>query len=71
VGGHFYTNQHDYGEKRIMLSAYFCKWSDGDLTLNDHDAIEWCEAQELLSRDWAPADIPGPAVAPGGEVAPL
>jgi 8-oxo-dGTP diphosphatase len=41
-----------------MLSAYFCKWSEGDLTLNDHDAIEWCEPQELLSLDWAPADIP-------------
>jgi 8-oxo-dGTP diphosphatase len=58
VGGHFYTNQHDYGEKQIMLSAYFCNWSEGDLTLNDHDAIKWCVPKELLSLDWAPADIP-------------
>lgn len=58
VGEHFYTNQHDYGEKQIMLSAYFCKWSEGDLMLNDHDAIKWCASDELLSLDWAPADIP-------------
>ena len=58
VGEHFYTNQHDYGEKQIMLSAYLCSWSEGELTLNDHDAIKWCTPNELLSLDWAPADIP-------------
>lgn len=58
VGEHFYTNQHDYGEKQIMLSAYFCEWCEGELMLNDHDAIKWCAPDELLSLDWAPADIP-------------
>ena len=58
VGEHFYTNQHDYGEKQIMLSAYFCSLSEGELTLNDHDAIKWCASQELSNLDWAPADIP-------------
>lgn len=58
VGEHFYTNQHDYGEKQIMLSAYFCSWSEGELTLNDHDAIKWCASHELSNLDWAPADVP-------------
>lgn len=58
VGEHFYTNQHDYGEKQIMLTAYFCSWLEGDLTLNDHDTIKWCASNALLSLDWAPADIP-------------
>jgi 8-oxo-dGTP diphosphatase len=58
VGEHFYSNQHTYGDKRIMLMAYFCTWGAGELILNDHDAIQWCSALELASLNWAPADIP-------------
>ena len=58
VGGHFYTNQHDYGDKQIILMAYLCNWSGGHLTLTDHDAIEWCTSQDLKNLNWAPADLP-------------
>ena len=58
VGEHFYSNQHDYGDKQIILMAYICFWAGGDLILNDHDAIEWCTSQDIANLNWAPADIP-------------
>jgi 8-oxo-dGTP diphosphatase len=58
VGEHFYSNQHKYGDKQIMLMAYRCTWAAGELILKDHDAIQWCYALELDSLNWAPADIP-------------
>lgn len=58
VGKHFYSNQHDYGDKQIILMAYFCTWSGGELSLNDHDAVEWCTSHDLTNLKWAPADIP-------------
>lgn len=58
VGEHFYSHQHNYGDKQIMLMAYLCTWGAGELILNDHDAIQWCSALELSSLSWAPADIP-------------
>lgn len=58
VGEHFFSNKHNYGDKQIMLMSYLCTWGTGELTLNDHDAIQWCSAQELASLRWAPADIP-------------
>ncbi len=58
VGEHFYSNQHDYGDKQIMLMAYLCTWCAGELILNDHDLILWCSPTELSSLHWAPADIP-------------
>lgn len=58
VGEYFLTNEHDYGDKKISLIAYFCSWSEWDLKLADHDAVCWCSAAELLELDLAPADIP-------------
>ena len=58
VGRHFYSNEHDYGDKQIVLMAYLCKWCGGELVLNDHDAIKWCTSFEITSLNWAPADEP-------------
>jgi 8-oxo-dGTP diphosphatase len=58
VGEYFITNEHDYGDKKISLIAYFCSWFAGSLRLADHDAVQWCSATELLELDLAPADIP-------------
>ena len=58
VGEHFLTNEHDYGDTKISLTAYFCSWLAGNLRLADHDAVQWCNSTELLELDLAPADIP-------------
>lgn len=58
VAEHLASNEHDYGDRRIMLMAYRCHWVRGDIQLNDHDAMTWCRAGDLSLLDWAPADIP-------------
>ena len=58
VGDHFYTNVHDYGDKTISLMAYLCEWRAGELTLVDHDQVQWCEPDQIQQLRWAPADVP-------------
>jgi 8-oxo-dGTP diphosphatase len=58
VGDFFMENEHNYGEKRILLKAYFCELISGNIILNDHDQIEWVEKSEFHNYDFAPADVP-------------
>lgn len=58
VGDFFMENQHRYGEKVIVLKAFFCKLINGAPTLKDHDKIAWVSKSEFASYDFAPADIP-------------
>src|SRR5690554_2297241 len=47
---------YDFG--RVHLSAYFCDLVSGRPSLNEHQAIKWLNKEELMSLEWAPADIP-------------
>lgn len=58
VGDFFMENEHHYKEKSILLKAYFCKHLSGEITLNDHDKVEWVEKSELQNFNFAPADVP-------------
>jgi 8-oxo-dGTP diphosphatase len=58
VGAHFQTNVHDYGDKTISLMAYLCEWRSGEITLVDHDQVQWCEPDQIQLLRWAPADVP-------------
>ena len=58
VGAHFQTNVHDYGDKTISLMAYLCEWRGGEITLVDHDQVQWCEPDQIQLLRWAPADVP-------------
>ncbi len=50
---------YDYGNgKVIMLIPFRCRLQSYDFALKEHQQIRWLEPQELLSLDWAPADIP-------------
>lgn len=58
VGDFFMENVHRYGEKQIILRAYFCEHLSGDITLNDHDCVLWIEKENFHAYEFAPADIP-------------
>lgn len=47
---------YDFG--RVHLSAYFCDLVSGTPSLSEHQAIKWLNTEELMSLEWAPADIP-------------
>ncbi len=58
VGDFYMENEHYYGEKGILLKAYFCDLISGDIILNDHDKVEWAEKSEFDNFEFAPADVP-------------
>jgi 8-oxo-dGTP diphosphatase len=58
VGPFFMENTHQYEQKIILLKAYRCELISGEITLNDHDQIQWVEATEFSNYEFAPADIP-------------
>ena len=58
VGVFFMDNIYKYAEKTILLKSYRCKIASGDITLNDHDKIEWVTTLNMNNYKFAPADIP-------------
>jgi len=51
-------NIHHYAEKTILLKAYHCSFTGGQIQLNDHDQIAWVLPEQLKDYVLAPADIP-------------
>jgi 8-oxo-dGTP diphosphatase len=51
-------NNHDYGGYTIQLNPFIASFISGDIILSEHTDFKWLTKSELLSIDWAPADIP-------------
>ena len=49
---------HNYGDFQIELIPFVAEYAGGPLKLHEHRQAEWLTSNELLSLDWAPADIP-------------
>ena len=49
---------HQYSFFAVTLYPFVCAIRSGDITLHEHAAIRWLPPEELLSLDWAEADIP-------------
>lgn len=49
---------HAYERVTIELLAYDAVWVAGEMTLKDHDAIQWAPPSRLLEIELAPADVP-------------
>jgi 8-oxo-dGTP diphosphatase len=49
---------HTYPNKSIQLIPFLATWESGTLQLTEHAQIQWLAQKDLLSLDWAPADIP-------------
>jgi 8-oxo-dGTP diphosphatase len=58
IGPFFEESCYDYGTKQIRLLSYFVDYISGTFTLNDHDEIRWLNVHQLLTLQWATADIP-------------
>ena len=58
VGPFFMENEHHYRDKIIQLQAFECELISGEITLNDHDQVEWIALDEFVNFKFAPADIP-------------
>ena len=49
---------HAYPSKTIQLLPFFAVWDSGTIHLSEHAQLSWLTQEELLSVDWAPADLP-------------
>ncbi len=52
------ASPYDYGIFKINLIPFIAKYQNGVIILAEHKDFKWIEAKDLLSLDWAPADIP-------------
>ena len=49
---------HRYPTFTVTLHPFRCALESGTLTLHEHAAVLWVQPEELLSLDWAAADVP-------------
>lgn len=52
------TVKHQYPDFHLTMHAFLCGCSTRDLKLTEHIDYRWLSPSELLSLDWAAADIP-------------
>lgn len=57
VVGYLGESKYDYGNKIILLKAFFVEHIQGAYQLRVHQNIRWIKITELKTLDWAPADI--------------
>lgn len=58
VGKEVTTTRHEYEFASITLTTFWCTLDRGTPLLREHAEVAWLTADELGSRDWAPADLP-------------
>lgn len=54
----FETTTYEYDFGIVQLTTFICQLQQGEPTLTEHIAFKWLLPSELMSLDWAPADIP-------------
>lgn len=52
------TVKHQYKTFHLTMHAFYADVIEGDLRLNEHTDFRWLKKDQLLSLDWAEADIP-------------
>lgn len=56
VGTLIDTIETDYPNFHLSMGCYFCTVKEGHLTLLEHEAAKWLDAEHLESVDWLPVD---------------
>ncbi len=52
------TVKHEYKTFKLTMHAFLCELISDELILTEHLNSKWLTKEELLSVDWAAADIP-------------
>lgn len=51
------TVEYDYPTFHLTMHCYFCSLLSETFHLNEHEAAQWLQADELDSVQWLPADV--------------
>lgn len=58
IGELFFQDEYDYPDFHLSMNLYLCKIFSKKLKLNVHLDYKWLKPNEIMSLDWAPADLP-------------
>ena len=58
IGDFFYQVEHDYPDFHLSMAVFDCKLISKEMKMNVHKGIKWLKPSEMMSLDWAAADIP-------------
>jgi 8-oxo-dGTP diphosphatase len=58
IGDQIEHTVYEYDFGIVHLTTFYCKLIEGKPVLTEHVSIKWLSRDELMSLDWAPADIP-------------
>lgn len=58
VGEKFFDVEHTYEHFHLSMPIYKCKLLSDTLSLEVHEGYKWLSPNEMMSLDWAAADIP-------------
>ncbi|MBT0664487.1 (deoxy)nucleoside triphosphate pyrophosphohydrolase [Geobacter pelophilus] len=58
VGEALPSTTHNYQTFTVTLFPFVCTIESGEIVLHEHAAIAWLAPEELLTPDWAEADLP-------------
>ena len=53
-----YQVEHDYPDFHLSMAVFNCKLISKEMKMNVHKGIKWLLPQEMMTLDWAAADIP-------------
>lgn len=58
VGSFVENTIYEYDSMSICLKTYYAEIQNGTLTPQEHSELKWVPWHDLLTLQWAPADIP-------------
>lgn len=54
----YITVKHQYPDFELTMHTFLCDVETKEISLNEHISSKWLKRNQLLSLDWAAADIP-------------
>lgn len=54
----YLTVVHKYPDFELTMHSFICEINTKEISLNEHISSKWLKRDELLSLDWAAADVP-------------
>ena len=54
----FYQVEHDYPDFHLSMAVFECELVSKEMKMNVHKEIKWLNPKDIMSLDWAGADIP-------------
>ena len=58
IGAALLPQTHHYPDFTVTLYPFVCQLATAEIVLREHAAIQWLAPAELLTLDWAAADLP-------------